>query len=398
MRSQIALATIAIVAFSSKRTEKMNRRTSIALSGGCALAVLILAVLAVRDQTSPLPTPASSWAGSEAQDNSPGYDDPDQFFAYHAAIRGAGDGPGYPPNYRMEAFNKAVAARKKPARKLAWIERGPANAPGRTRAVIVDPDDPSHRTWYAGSVSGGLWKTVDAGASWEVLTDHLPNLAVSALAMASSDPDVIYMGTGESFGRSELGGTSVGGSGIFRSTDRGRTWTQLEATARDPAFRFVNRMVVDPDDAQTVVAATTEGIFRTIRRRRYLESRIHIQSRRRHRYSVDDLRARPDDFNIQFATVNSFAILRSTDAGRTWQVSLDKFIRQTQRMELAFAPSSPDVIYFSAWGSNSVGSDQLYRSGDGGLTWNPIEIDGPTSWLEVSRLGTTRRLRSIRMM
>ncbi len=137
----------------------------------------------------------------------------------------------------MNAFNKAVAARKQPGRKLAWVERGASNVPGRTRAVIVDPDDPSHRTWFAGSVSGGLWKTLDGGASWQSLTDHLPNLAISALAIAPSDPDMIYMGTGESFNNF----AGVGGSGIFRSTDRGRTWVQLASTVQGSAFRFVNR-------------------------------------------------------------------------------------------------------------------------------------------------------------
>ena len=233
-----------------------NRRTFAGLS---VLVFLVIAVLTISERPVLIVAPGPSLRSTGPEDSSFSYGHPDKFFAYHAAIRRAESGPGYPPNYRMEAFNKAVAARKRPGRKLAWIERGPANVPGRTRAVIVDPDDPSHLSWFAGSVSGGLWKTADGGASWQPLTDHLPNLAVSALAMAASDPDVIYMGTGEGFGNLD----GVGGSGIFRSIDRGRSWVQLSSTVQGSAFRFVNRMVVDPDDAQIVVAATNEGIFRT---------------------------------------------------------------------------------------------------------------------------------------
>ena len=340
-----------------------NRRSYVGLS---VLAVLILVILTIPERSVPVVAPAPRWNSTEPLDASSSYSSPDQFFAYHAAIRGGENSPGYPPNYRMEAFHKAVAVRKRPGRKLAWVGRGPANAPGRTRAVIVDPDDPSHRTWFAGSVSGGLWKTVDSGASWESLTDHLPNLAVSALAMAASDPNIIYMGTGEGFGD---GFGSVGGSGIFKSTDRGRTWVQLSSTVQGSSFRFVNRIAVDPNEAQTVVAATNEGIFRTSDG----GSNWNHVYRHEQGNSVQDLRAMPGDFDTQYATVNGIAILRSTNAGRTWEVSMDNFVGDVARMELAIAPSSPNVVYASA---EAFGSHpRLYRTSDGGLTWHPVLVD-----------------------
>ncbi len=347
-----------------------NKRVLVGIS---ALAILILVILTILERSVPMVAPAPPWHGIEPKDTSSSYGNPDKFFAYHAAIRRTEDGRTYPVNYRMKAFSRAVAARKQPGRKLAWVERGPANAPGRTRAVIVDPDDPSHRTWFAGAVSGGLWKTVDGGASWQSLTDHLPTLAVSALAMAPSDPDVIYMGTGEGFANHN----GVGGSGIFRSTDRGRTWVHLASSVKGSAFRFVNRMVVDPNDAQTVVAATNEGIFRTSDGGGVWDQ---VYGRRgTYHPPVLDLKARPDDFDVQFATVDARAILRSLDAGRTWEVSHDDFVGFVRRIELAIAPSDPDVVYASAFAGRS--NDQLYRTGDEGQTWNPVLIDGPKNWL-----------------
>ncbi len=297
---------------------------------------------------------------------------PDQFLAYHAAIRTAENGPVYPGNYRMDAFTKAVAARKTPGRKLEWVERGPANVPGRTRALIVDPDDPFHQTWFVGSVGGGLWKTSDGGQSWQVLTDHLPNLSVSALAMADSDRDVIYMGTGEGFGNID----GIIGSGIFKTTDRGNTWMQLSSTTQGLDFLFVNRLAVDPGDANTVVAATNIGIYRSSDGGSSWDNvYVHADTSR-----VQDLRARPDDFNTQFATVRGSAVLRSTDGGRTWEVSFDDFVSDVRRMELAIAPSNPTVVYMSA--ESGSGAD-LYRTSDGGESWSPVFESGSAApnWL-----------------
>lgn len=98
--------------------------------------------------------------------SSPKKGDPDRFFQYHHDIRTSKDGVNneYPMGYRIKEFEKALVAAKTPATKLNWTERGPGNVGGRTRALLVDPADPSMHTWWAGSVSGGLWKTTDGGA------------------------------------------------------------------------------------------------------------------------------------------------------------------------------------------------------------------------------------------
>ena len=164
----------------------------------------------------------------------------DEFALYHEAIRtyDGDEKPAYRPNYQLRELVKARALAKTSFRAIPWKEHGPANVGGRTRAIVVDVTDTSGDTWLAASVSGGIWKTVNAGQSWTHLTPELPNLAFGSLIQAPSEPDVLYAGTGEGF----FNGDASVGAGIFRSTDRGATWTQLPSTAESVHFRYVNLM------------------------------------------------------------------------------------------------------------------------------------------------------------
>ena len=308
---------------------------------------------------------------SKSMDEPYGY--PDLFAAYQRDIRGGDGGPAYPLNHRMVEFQKSVKALKRRGSTIGWQERGPGNVGGRTRGLIVDPDDPSHNTWFVGSVGGGVWKTSDAGETWRALTDHLPNLGVSSMEMAEGNHDIIYIGTGEGFFNVD----AVNGSGMFKTMDRGETWIQLASTATDANFRHVNRLAVDPSDADVVVAATNTGIYRTTDGGNNWMEVYKADAR------VQDLRARPDNFNIQFATENSTAVLRSTDGGVTWQPSLQQFVDGVARIELAIAPSNFDVVYASAELSGAANGSSLYRSNDSGETWAPT-IDtavNPSNWL-----------------
>ncbi len=297
--------------------------------------------------------------------------DPHLFGAYHEAIRTGEDGGTYPAGHILREFDKAMSAYKSPRANLPWVERGPGNVAGRTRSLLVDPDDPTRKTWYAGAVGGGVWKTTDAGFSWEPLTDHLPNLGVSAMAMAESDPDIIYVGTGE--GLFDFG---VLGTGIFKTEDRGQTWDALGATAWKEEFRSVNRLIVAPGDEDVVLAATNAGIYRTE------DGGRSWQQAYRSAGQVQDLKFRPDDFSIQLATENRRGILRSTDGGRTWDRAPGLPDQKRERMEVAFAPSSPAVVYASA--EMLDGSSGLYRSDDAGENWTPVFDSNrfvPTDWL-----------------
>ena len=164
----------------------------------------------------------------------------------------------YSINYKMKELEKARKNKKYSKDVLPWIERGPGNVAGRARGLIVDPGDPTKNTWFVGSVGGGIWKTTDAGASWADIAPDLPNLAVSTLAMAPSNHDIIYAGTGESMYSVDV----INGDGIYKSVDRGLTWSQLPSTISNPNFNNIARIIVDPQNANIVLAATSSGRYK----------------------------------------------------------------------------------------------------------------------------------------
>jgi hypothetical protein len=147
---------------------------------------------------------------NETKSSEPATDGPEEFIKFHKEIRTPEDAtsPQYKNGFLISELRSAQltaqAARKNGRTQandvLEWKERGPSNVPGRTRGLLVDPADPTRNTWLAGSASGGVWKTTNAGNSWVLVTPDLSNLATTVLAMAASNPNTIYLGTGEGFG------------------------------------------------------------------------------------------------------------------------------------------------------------------------------------------------------
>ncbi len=343
-----------------------------------ALATLLLTLpfVVVALLMTPLPLwMESPWVEeSKRMGNPRGY--PDEFRKYFAAIEGRSSGyEPYPHNHKMIEFRRAYeVAAKRSQVKLDWVERGPGTVGGRTRTIVVDPEDLN--TWYAGAVGGGVWKGTryidefgQERIDWIPLTDHLPSLSVSAMALSKSNPDVIYVGTGEGFGNVD----AASGVGIFKTTDRGLTWTQLSATVvpSDEGWRWVNRILISPENPDVVVVATNAGIYRTVNGGSSFDQV--------YQGPVQDLRAHPDRFDVQFAGQNGGPVLRSRDGGVTWEESLYNFPTGSGRIELAIAPTDPNVVYAAVDALNG----ELYRTIDGGETWRYVAETGPfeTEWL-----------------
>jgi len=280
---------------------------------------------------------------------------------------------GYSNGHKMRALNFARQnmASLRLSTTYEFTERGPANVPGRTRGLIVDPDDASHNTWFAGGVGGGVWKTIDGGQSWMNKMESLPNLAISWLVMAASDHDIIYAGTGEAVG----GFTGIKGSGIYKSIDRGESWSLLAATAQNDDFQMVNRIVVNPNNPDILLAATSNdgrnaaafnsGIFKSI------DGGVNWTRKFSGQSWVQQIVATPGDFNTLYATVLRNGVYKSIDAGDTWTAA-NFGLNVDGRTEIVVSSVNTSRLFASAEGSLSGNGSDLYVSDDAGANWQVV--------------------------
>jgi len=231
-----------------------------------------------------------------------------------------------------------------PYKELRWRCIGPFRA-GRTVAIAGIPDQPN--VFFMAPNNGGVWKTDDFGRTWTPIFDGQPTGSVGAIALAPSDPNVIYVGSGEGLRRPDLST----GDGIYKSTDGGKTWTHLGL--RDG--QQIGSILVDPRDPNRVFVAVLG-----------------------HPYGPNPERG----------------VFRSADGGQTFQKILYKD-ENTGAIDLAFDPSNPQTIYADMWASrrgpwtagdsyDAPGSG-LYKSTDGGDHWTQL-TGGLPDW-EHDKLG-----------
>ncbi|NWF88707.1 MAG: T9SS type A sorting domain-containing protein [Ignavibacteriaceae bacterium] len=294
----------------------------------------------------------------------------------------------YPPNYKMIELEKAKQKSLAKYNPLPWMERGPGNVSGRVRGLVVDPDDPSGNTWFIGSVGGGIWKTTDAGLQWVDLAPDLPHLPVSALAMASSNHNIMYAGTGESMFSVDV----INGNGIYKSTNKGQSWFHLSSTIDNLDFNNISRIIVNPDDANVVIASTSSGRYRLAFANKsgifkstdggnswkevYNETLIGGLGRVK---KVLQVVATPGDFNVLYAAIDEGGILKSTDAGETWFKSNKGITDSSGRFEIAISPINSNKIFAAAEGSPT---SNLFVSTDAGQNWvKTIESGTEPDWL-----------------
>ncbi len=306
------------------------------------------------------------------------FDNPDAFIEYEWRIRTRESeaAPGYVPGYKIKALGKARSSRnyllKKAARiaALSFVERGPANVPGRTRAILPIPPDPQ-KIWLAGAVGGGIWKTTDAGANWVNKTPDMPTLAISWLAACKSNPNVIYASTGETIGA----GMGITGDGVFKSTDGGETWAQLPSTANKIEFTFINRIIVDPDNPDIVLICTSQGPWEKEFRSGIYRSANGGQSWSTVYQSdawIFQIIANPQNFQTIYAAKWNNGVVKSTDGGLTWFDSSTGFNKVKGRVELAVSATDSSRIYASVQGDISGTGADLYVSYDAGKEWSII--------------------------
>lgn len=221
----------------------------------------------------------------------------------------------------------------KPFEQLKYRFIGPEG----NRAIAIAGEPGNNNVAYIGAASGGLWKTEDAGINWKPIFDDQDVSSIGALALAPSDPNQVWAGTGETF---LIRPAHSIGNGIYKSTDAGKTWKNmgLEKTAR------IGRIIVHPTNPDIVYVAALG-----------------------HTYSPQPERG----------------VYRTKDGGKSWERIF--FLNEnTGCADLALDPQNPEILYagmwqiaISTWGLNSGGpSSGLYRSKDGGNSWEALNNKG----------------------
>lgn len=271
----------------------------------------------------------------------------------------------YENGYLMMEFKKAK--KKSTGAKIKWKERGPVNVPGRIRGIVVAPDDPEK--WYAGTVGGGLWMTKDAGQTWKNLTDYkVPNLSTSTVAISESNPEILYVGTGEPFNNLD----AIGGIGLIKTQDGGKKWEYLTNTRN---FGGVGRLALNPNDEDYLVVASSTGIYVT-------EDGGATWQQTYNAGNVQDLNHDPTNFNILYGGVRNVGIIKSTDGGLTWALVFDRadYNPVHQRFELDISPINPNKVYVSVYTPSGLAttavSTDLYVTDDAGATFTLLGFEG----------------------
>ena len=249
---------------------------------------------------------------------------------------------------RAAAWQQSMEKRAQAhGRNLGWILGGPLNVGGRISALASPDDDP--QTIYAGAASGGIFKSVNGAVTWEAIFDDALSLSIGDIAIAPSDPSVIYAGTGEANGGG--GSLAYDGFGIYRSGDAGQSWEHIGLEN----CGSVGRLVVHPQDPQTVYVAAMGRLFSNNSER---------------------------------------GIFKSTDGGQSWEQVL-YVSDSTGGIDIVIDPLHPDTLYAAMWervrrphrrnyGGPTCG---IYRSFNGGNTWTELNDGLPSNPANNGRIG-----------
>jgi len=270
-----------------------------------------------------------------------------------------------------------------------WYAIGPHNTGGRTNAITFNPQNPN--TIYAGSASGGLWRSYTAGVgvdAWHYVPTGFPVLGISSISVAPNDSNIIYIGTGEvynysgaSYGAAYRNMRGTYGIGILKSTDAGQTWNKSLDWAYNSG-RGVWSVEINPLNPNTVWAATTEGIYRSF------DAGVTWQQVHNIMMGMD-LIINPVDTNIVITGHGNFAstgfgIYRTTDGGTTWShITSGLPTYYEGKIQLDIYKANPSIVYASighGFYVNGNNASWLCKSTDAGLNWNIMSQVDYSKW------------------
>jgi len=264
---------------------------------------------------------------------------------------------------------------------MRWRNVGPFRG-GRTRALSGVPSQPN--VFYIGVVNGGVWKSTDYGRTWQPIFDDQPTGSIGAIAVSPSDPNIVYVGSGEGLHRPDL---SVG-DGIYKSTDAGKTWTHLGL--RDG--QQISQMAVDPHNPDRLYVAVVghpygpnpeRGIYRSTDGAKTFEKVLY----KNENIGAAGVTLDPSDPNTVYATLwearegpwengswngSGGGIYKSTDGGTTWNQLAGGLPEGIVQAYVAVSPSDPKRLFASVAYKETV---DLYASADAGATWHTVTTD-----------------------
>ncbi len=270
-----------------------------------------------------------------------------------------------------------------------WSYLGPGNYSGRVNCVAVDPND-SNAIWLGGP-DAGIWRSSNGGASWTDLTNNMPALSVSDFAINPKNSNTVYVATGDKYASFTFGFYCNYSMGVIKSTNGGASWNPTGLSYNVSQFKVLNRIIINPQQTDTLLVASAEGIWRT--------SDGGTTWQKKKSGNVWDVEFHPTNPNIAYAVTDS--IFRTTDGGITWSwVNGSPIFTSTasvsyRRVSIAVSPAVPNNVYILSSDMNKQG--KMYKSTDAGLTFNTMNAPNTTSmfgWygspLEVSPVNPNR--------
>ncbi len=290
---------------------------------------------------------------------------------------------------RTDAYANAIAWKKQHPKKsqiqALWEFAGPENIGGRITDIEI-PIDQS-QTYYVGAASGGVFKTVDAGSTWNPIFDEQEMLSIGDIEISKNDTDVLWVGTGEV----NAGGGSLAydGDGIYTSVDGGLTWESKGL----PDVGSIGKILIDPNDDNTIFVGAmgplfkdddNRGVYRTTDGGTTWEQVLFVSDIT----GVIDMANHPTDSNIIYAASwererrpeyrdyggETSRIYRSTDGGDTWSEltnGLPSAANDKGRISIDISQSNPDVLY-SRYADANGSIQGVYRTSNGGDTWTAV--------------------------
>ncbi|MBK8503332.1 MAG: hypothetical protein IPL46_14610 [Saprospiraceae bacterium] len=255
-----------------------------------------------------------------------------------------------------------------------WTELGPGNYSGRVRAIAVHPSDPD--IIFAGGVSGGIWKTTNAGTTWTSLNDFLPSLSVTCILIHPTSPDTMYVSTGEAF----TTGTAPG-AGIFKSTNGGNTWNLISALDPDnlTGYYWINKLVFHPSD-RTILFAAAGGSFQNSPGGCGEIYKITGSGGQIFDLGASNICAGTgisvavsgSDPNRIYGSFSGGLVV-SSNGGITWDLQdvSEGFIANPGRVEIAIDPANQSRVYALCQNPSTL-SGYLLKSIDAGESWTTV--------------------------